>query len=94
MPKELIIFDHLRDIIDDLIQGVKIDIDNVQYKLEVDIKEKIALNYSARDLEAATEQYADFAVDGTLKKIWGILSTYENEQINSLKLRIKKNLMK
>lgn len=90
VSKELIIFDHIRSIIDDLIRGVDIDLDTIEYSLKVDISEKITLNYSPVDEKNANEEYEELAMDGTLKKIWGIISTYENEEINSLKLRIKK----
>jgi hypothetical protein len=89
VPKELMIFDHIRSIIDDLIRGVGIDEENVKYKIAVDVPEKIRLNYSEGDVKIAEEEYIDLNADGTLKKIWNIIATYEPEQINSLKLRIK-----
>ncbi|GAA3946811.1 hypothetical protein GO495_27310 [Chitinophaga oryziterrae] len=90
VAKELIIFDHIRSIIDDLIRGIEIDPENIRYDLKIDIEEKINLNYTPEDAILASEEYQDFVVNGTLKKIWGILSTYENEEINSLKMRIKR----
>ncbi len=90
VPKELVIFDHIRSIIDDLIRGFGIDQENIKYKIEVDVPEKIKLNYSESDAKIAEEEYADLNVSGTLKKIWNIIATYEPEQINSLKLRIKR----
>lgn len=90
VPKELMIFDHIRTIIDDLIRGYGIDEENVKYKLEVDVSEKIKLNYSPKDAKFAAEEVADFMADGSLKRIWNILATYEPEQINILKQRIKR----
>jgi hypothetical protein len=90
VPKELIIFDHIRNLIDDLIRGVGIQEENVNYEVFVDISEKIKLNYSVLDVKIAEEEYSELNVTGTLKKIWGIIATFEPEQINSLKLRIKK----
>ena len=49
VPKELMVFDHIRTIIDDLIRGFGIDEENVKYKIEVDVLEKIKLNYSEND---------------------------------------------
>lgn len=92
VAKELIVIDHIRSIIDDLIKGVEIDKENVDYELKVDIEEKIELNYSELDVKAAKEEYEELAVSGNLKKIWLIISTYESEEINSLKLRIKREL--
>lgn len=89
VPKELMIFDHIRTIIDDLIRGVGIDEDNIKYKIEVNVLDKIRLNYSEGDAKSAEEEYKDLIEDGSLKRIWGILATFENEQINSLKHRIK-----
>lgn len=94
VPKELIIFDHIRSIIDDLIRGVGIDEENVKYKIAVDVPEKIKLNYSEGDVKFAEEEYVDLNAAGTLKKIWNIIATYEPEQINSLKLRIKNEFNK
>lgn len=91
VPKELIIFDHIRSIIDDLIWGFGIDAENVKYKIAVCVPEKIKLNYSDSDAKIAEEEYTDLNVDGTLKKIWNIIATYEPEQINSLKQIIKKD---
>lgn len=90
VPRELIVFDHVRNIINDLIQGDGIHKEVVNYKLEVDIEEKINLNYTDSDIEVALEEYEDLNADGTLKKIWSILSTFQTEEINTLKLRIKK----
>jgi len=90
ISKELIIFDHIRTLIDDLIRGVGIQEENVNYKVYVDVPEKIKLNYSELDSKLAEEEYTDLNVNGTLKKIWGIIATFEPEQINSLKLRIKR----
>lgn len=90
VPQELINFDHIRTIIDDLIRGVGIDEENVKYKIAVDVSEKIKLNYSDADAKNAEEEYSDLIEDGSLKKIWSILATFEPEQINSLKLRIKR----
>lgn len=90
VPRELIVFDHVRNIIDDLIQGTTIDEEVVNYKLEVDIEGKINLNYTEADIEAALEEYEELNAHGTLKKIWSILSTFQTEEINSLKLRIKR----
>ena len=94
VPKELMIFDHIRSIIDDLISCVSIDEENVKYKIAVDVPEKIKLNYSEGDVKIAEEEYVDLNADGTLKKIWNIIATYEPEQINSLKLRIKREFNK
>jgi hypothetical protein len=94
VPKELMIFDHIRSIIDDLINGVGIDVENVKYKIAIDVLEKINLNYSESDAKIAEEEYADLNADGTLKKIWNIIATYEPEQINSLKLLIKREFNK
>lgn len=90
VPKELLIFDHIRSLIDDLIRGGNIESENVQYKVEIDISEKIKLNYTDEDAKVAEEEYTDLTLTGTLKKIWGIISTYDTEQINSLKLKIKR----
>ncbi len=90
VSKELIIFDHIRSIIDDLIRGVGIEPENINYHIEIDIEEKINLNYSEEDARVAKEEYEELAISGTFKKIWGIISTYENEEINALKLRIKR----
>ena len=38
----------------------------------------------------AKDEYADLIEDGSLKKIWSILATFEPEQINTLKQRIKR----
>ena len=38
----------------------------------------------------AEDEYTYLIEDGSLKKIWSILATFEPEQINSLKLRIKR----
>jgi len=90
VPKELMIFDHIRTIIDDLIRGFGIDEENVKYKIEADIPEKIKLNYSETDAKKAEDEYANLIEDGTLKKIWSILATFEPEEINTLKQRIKR----
>ena len=90
VPKELMIFDHLRSIIDDLIRGTGIEANNVEYKIQLNVLDKIKLNYSDLDAKHAEDEYFDLTVDGTLKKIWGIISTYEPEQINSLKQKIKR----
>jgi hypothetical protein len=91
VPNELIVFDHVRNIIDDLIQGTAIDKEVINYKLEVNIEEKIELNYTPEDKESAFEEYEELNTQGTLKKIWSILSTFQTEEINSLKLRIKRD---
>ncbi|MEE1962784.1 hypothetical protein V1387_08825 [Allomuricauda taeanensis] len=90
VPRELIVFDHVRNIIQDLISGHGIEQEVPEYKLEVDIEEKIKLNYTDSDVNHALEEYEDLNADGTLKKIWGILSTFQTEEINILKLRIKR----
>ncbi|HZK94730.1 MAG TPA: hypothetical protein VFC67_11025 [Prolixibacteraceae bacterium] len=90
VPKELMIFDHIRTIIDDLIRGFGIDEENIKYKIEVDVLEKIKLNYSESDAKNAEDEYTDLIENGTLKKIWNILATFESEQINTLKQRIKR----
>jgi hypothetical protein len=90
IPKELLIFDHIRSIIDDLIRSSGIDRNNIEYKIEINVGDKIKLNYTEADVRNAEEEYIDLTTDGTLKKIWGIISTYEPEQINSLKLKIKR----
>lgn len=90
VPKELMIFDHIRTIIDDLIRGIGINEENVKYKIEVNIPEKIRLNYSETDAKFAEEEYEDLIEDGSLKKIGSILATFETEQINSLKFRVKR----
>lgn len=91
VAKELLIFDHIRSIIDDLIMGGRIDNENVQYKAEVNIGEKIALNFTGEDARNAEEEYSELAINGTLKKIWDIISMYGVEQINTLKLKIKRD---
>jgi hypothetical protein len=90
VAKELITFDHIRSIIDDLIRGTGIEQENIVYNIVVDIEEKIKLNYSDEDVRIAKEEYEDLAISGTFKKIWDIISTYENEEINALKFRIKR----
>lgn len=90
VPRELIVFDHVRNIIEDLIQGVNIDNEVINYKVEIDIEEKIKLNYTEDDIDLALEEYANLNENGTLKNIWSILSTFQTEEINSLKLRIKR----
>ncbi|SDL47229.1 hypothetical protein [Pedobacter antarcticus] len=89
-PKELMVFDHIRSIIDDLISGVEMSTQNIEYKLAVNITDKIQLNYTLADRNFAEEEYIELSSDGTLKKIWGIISSYEPEQINSLKMKIKR----
>jgi len=90
VPRELIVFDHVKDIINDLIEGERVEKEVVDYKLEVDIEEKINLNYTEDDIEFALEEYEELNANGTLKTIWRILSTFQTEEINSLKLRIKR----
>lgn len=92
VPRELITFDQIRSIIDDLIQGIPIDLNSVDYKIEVSIVEKININYSDEDRDSAKEEYQDIVLNGTLKKIWNILATYENEQITILKLKVRREL--
>lgn len=90
VPKELIVIDHIRSIIDDLISGFGIDKENIKYESMIDVSEKIKLNYSESDVKIAEEEFVDLNADGTLKKIWNIIASYEPEQTNSLKLRIKR----
>jgi hypothetical protein len=90
VPKELIVFDHIRSLIDNLISGAGIQKQNVKYERVAYVPEKIKLNYSESDVRIAEEEYEDLNADGSLKKIWNIIATYETEQINSLKLRIKR----
>jgi hypothetical protein len=90
VPKELIVFDHIRALIDDLLKDAGDPKEEIDYKAPVDIEEKIKLNYSKKDAEAATEEYQTLAIDGILRKIWGILSIYGTEEITALKHRIKR----
>jgi hypothetical protein len=94
VSRELITFDQIRSIIDDLIRGVDVDLENIAYGLQINITDKIELNYSTQDISAAKEEYEDLILDGTLKKIGAIISTYENEQINILKLKVKREFNK
>jgi hypothetical protein len=91
VAKELVIIDHVRSIIDDLIRGVGMVSENMEYKLQINIEEKIALNFSEQDRQEAIVEYQDLVMTGNLKKIWSILSTYEPEEINSLKYRIRRD---
>lgn len=91
VPKELIVFDHIRSIIDDLLNGFGVNEENIKYKIEINILDKIKLNYSDADEKKAIEEYEELNINGTLKKIWIIISTFQTEQINSLKFRIKKD---
>ncbi len=90
VPRELIIFDHVRNIIEDLVQGINIDNEVINYKVEINIEEKIKLNYTEDDIDLALEEYTNLNEDGTLKNIWSIISTFQTEEINSLKLKIKR----
>jgi hypothetical protein len=88
VSKELLTFDNLRLLIDDLIKDLEINPENIKYKLQVNIQDKIALNYGAEDITSATVEYEELALNGTLKKVFGILSGYQSEEINSLKFKI------
>ena len=91
IPRELMIFDSIRSLIDDLIRGVGVQEENVSYKLKVDVAEKIKLNYSEADIKMAEEEFFELNIAGTLKKIWQIIGGYEVEQVNILKLKIKRD---
>lgn len=88
VSKELITFDNLRLLIDDLIRGVGINPKNIEYNLEVDIEEKIELNYNTEDVESANQEYEELAVSGTLKKIFATFSSYQSEELTTLKFKI------
>jgi hypothetical protein len=88
VAKELLTFDNLRLLIDDLIKDLEINKDNIKYKVQVNIQDKIDLNYGSEDIAAATTEYEELALNGTLKKVFGILTGYQAEEINSLKFKI------
>ncbi|MBC7524778.1 MAG: hypothetical protein H7239_10100 [Flavobacterium sp.] len=88
VAKELLTFDNLRSLIDDLIKDLAINPENIKYGIQINIKEKIALNYEIEDVDEATSEYEELALNGTLKKVFGILSGYQSEEINSLKFKI------
>jgi len=89
--KDLMVFDYIKTILDDLIRGVGVESENIEYKNRIDIEEKITLNYSQEDKDAALDEYATLVIDGTLTKIRDAFSTYESEEINSIKMKIKRN---
>jgi hypothetical protein len=88
IPKELFINDYIREILDDLLRGLTIELSNIEYNLKVDIEEKIKLNYSGNELNVAKVEYENLAINGTLKDIQNAFSVYEDEQINKIKLKI------
>lgn len=88
VAKELLTFDNLRSLIDDLIKDLAINPENIKYGIQVNIQDKIALNYEIEDINEATSEYEELALNGTLKKVFGILSGYQTEEINSLKFKI------
>ncbi len=94
VPKELMIFDQIKGILDDLIKGIIIESDTIEYKLQIDVNEKIELNYSIDDRNAAREEYEDYLLDGTLIKIGEIISSYNDEEINTLKIKVKREFNK
>lgn len=88
IPQELFIKDYIREILDDLISGLTIELKNVEYALKVDIEEKILLNYSKAELADAKREYEELAINGTLRDIQNAFSNYEDEDINKIKLKI------
>jgi hypothetical protein len=88
VAKELLTFDNLRLLIDDLIKNLEINPENIKYNVQVNIQEKIALNYGIEDITLANAEYEELALNGTLKKLFVILSGYQTEEINSLKFKI------
>lgn len=88
IPKELFIQDYIREILDDLLRGLNIQLESVEYDLKVDIEEKINLNFSLDDVEGAKNEYELLATSGTLRNIQNAIAIYEDEEINKLKLKI------
>lgn len=88
VSKELIVFDNLRSLIDDLIRDVGINPNNIEYNLEIYIEDKIKLNFNQKEVEGITSEYETLVEEGTLKKISSIISTFQTEEITSLKLRV------
>ena len=78
----------IEDILTDLIKGFGIQEDNIVYDLKVNIEEKIKLNYSEDEIQLANDEYSFFVESGIFTAIAGVLETYDDEEINSFKLRV------
>jgi hypothetical protein len=92
IPKELFVKDYIREVLDDLLRVLSIQLKNVEYNLKVDIEEKISINYKDEEIADAKREYEELAINGTLRDIENALSIYEDEEINKLKFRIIKDI--
>ncbi len=90
VPRELMIFDQIKGILDDLIKGIAIEPEKIEYRLQVNVNEKIELNYSIDDRKVAREEYEDYLLDGSLIKISEIISSFNDDEINILKIKIRR----
>lgn len=87
--KEYIIFDYIKSILNDLLSSSKNGNEKAIYKNRIDYEDKVKLNYTERDQYDALEEYQEYIIDGTLKKIKDVFSTFDEDEINAIKMKIK-----
>lgn len=83
---ECIIYDVLKEIIDDLLKN-KTSLDSIDEHLQpLYIEEKVKLNYSEEDIQGALDEYKDMIPD--ISKFEDMLKCYDDEEIKTLKNKI------
>lgn len=82
--------DYLGEILEDLLKGTEIALDNIKYdtKGKINTEEKIAINYDKADIEEAINEYGLLMENGSLKEVSDLLFGYEDEEIDRMKHRI------
>jgi hypothetical protein len=79
--------EYIADILTDLLKGTKTDPDNILRYNAIDYVEKIKINYSQLDVEAAINEFETVLVEFT--KIANILKNYDSDEQVRIKSRIQ-----
>jgi hypothetical protein len=86
IPDEYYINDIMQNVISDLLKNSKKSAKAITQEKPIYIEDKIELNYDSNDIENAKNEYSVFLP--TLGKLKGVLKTYDDEEINALKVRV------
>lgn len=86
IPDEYYINDIMHNVISDLLKNSIKSAKAITQEKPIYIEDKIELNYGSDDIENAKNEYSVFLP--TLGKLKGVLKTYDDEEINALKVRV------
>lgn len=89
IDRDLFARDYLKELIEDLIKDSDFTTENVDYKTQIYLSDKVSLNFAQEDINTVLDEYDSYFENGVFNIISGLLFGYEDEDFEKLKHKIK-----